>query len=388
MQKNLVEGNLETDLTYWRERVKHPDAVTEKQRAIEESLAENAQRTAVIYEDIVNNTALKKTLEYVGISYESCTASYGLPLQHYFHEQALNILLTLPSDRHAISQNHRILASLTREAIIYSAAGFMRVAEERLNFAQSMQKYMQALAQQDTARIDTSRAAVVQHFVTTLKSVDPDFVQKLFDLEVKSLWEPAKLITDHVTSLAAVQKKKFNVNQVVVPWIERPLNEFWLLSHKVKDELLNSREGVYSRLLRDIVAEIKVDHLIFGIHESVMRKTGLRLIADNTFISKAGLIYGPDPEFGNRLLHVAHHLTERPEKPKHTVFLGDLVNLILLLDEAWEKRGRPFPDDELAYPTEMGRVIGKNGETIIRLVLLKKDTRLIKTAYPWRKKEK
>ncbi|NBI30727.1 RHS repeat domain-containing protein [Chengkuizengella marina] len=107
----------------------------------------------------------------------------------------------------------------------------------------------------------------------------------------------------------------------------------------------------------------------------------LSQIGDNVFESSAGLIYGSDPKFGNRIGHVLAHGVADPSRPNHTVFNVGSDNILGLLDEAWLMRGDPLKDDAAVYLIDVGRVIGTNGETTIRLVIKPNTTEVI-TAYP------
>jgi hypothetical protein len=65
----------------------------------------------------------------------------------------------------------------------------------------------------------------------------------------------------------------------------------------------------------------------------------------------------------------------------HTVFNVGRSDVIGLVDEAWAARGAPLPGDPGAFVVPMGRVVGTNGETAIRVVV-KPGTSEIITAYP------
>jgi hypothetical protein len=58
----------------------------------------------------------------------------------------------------------------------------------------------------------------------------------------------------------------------------------------------------------------------------------------------------------------------------------DALNLV---DEAWARRGVPDPTEPYAFVVDMGRPIGTNGETNIRIVTMTPGGSAVRTAYPW-----
>ena len=104
---------------------------------------------------------------------------------------------------------------------------------------------------------------------------------------------------------------------------------------------------------------------------------------DIVHVSPAGLRYGSDPRFGNRVDHVLSHTTPNPNRPgTHSVFNMQGDDALSLVDEAWMRRGVPDPNDSAAFVVDMGRVIGTAGETSIR-VIVRPGTNQIPTAYPF-----
>ncbi len=101
--------------------------------------------------------------------------------------------------------------------------------------------------------------------------------------------------------------------------------------------------------------------------------------------SAAGLFYGMGSKEGNRVYHVFAHLEPNPDKPIHSVFDSDKAGLITLIDEAWQQRDGAYSkvqgNGNRVYDVDMGRVIGSEGEQMIRLVL-RDGTADIITAYP------
>ncbi len=101
--------------------------------------------------------------------------------------------------------------------------------------------------------------------------------------------------------------------------------------------------------------------------------------------SKGDVFYGFGSKEGTRIEHVFQHLIPRPDKPKHSMFDTNKVGLINLIDEAFENKdagkSKLQNNGYRVYDVEMNRVIGTEGETIIRLVVRDKSNSII-TAYP------
>jgi uncharacterized iron-regulated protein len=107
-------------------------------------------------------------------------------------------------------------------------------------------------------------------------------------------------------------------------------------------------------------------------------------IAKQIWKSPAGLIYGLDVKFGTRIKHVFAHAVPDLNKKTHTVFSVPQNKILELVDEAWLKRRAPLsstiPGAYEVYLVNMGRVIGSQGENIMRIVVKPGSTNLI-TAY-------
>lgn len=103
--------------------------------------------------------------------------------------------------------------------------------------------------------------------------------------------------------------------------------------------------------------------------------------------SPAGLFYGLGSKEGNRVYHVFAHLVPDESKPIHSVFDTDQQGLIDLIDEAWQNRENGYSkaqsNGNRVYDIDMGRVIGTNGESEMRIVVKDGSTSII-TAYPRR----
>jgi hypothetical protein len=142
--------------------------------------------------------------------------------------------------------------------------------------------------------------------------------------------------------------------------------------------------GTTERVYNMTVEDEHVYHV--GLQNLLAHNTGcLTFDGRDSWVSKEGLIYGPDKSksiFNNRVQHVFDHLNPNPQKPLHTVFSVDKKDLIPLLDEAWKNPlKQQVPGDPGAYISPMGRVIGESGEKNIRIVV-KPGTLEIITAYP------
>jgi len=98
------------------------------------------------------------------------------------------------------------------------------------------------------------------------------------------------------------------------------------------------------------------------------------------FRSPAGLIYHPSGKKEARLEHVLLHAYPDDAKTVHSVF-KDKRRIVETVDEAWLRRGSPLKNDPFAYDVPMGRVIGANGETVIRLAVKPGSTEIM-SAYP------
>lgn len=112
--------------------------------------------------------------------------------------------------------------------------------------------------------------------------------------------------------------------------------------------------------------------------------------ATGHFTSQAGIVYGADlsGRFDTRLAHIMAHTRPDPDKPRHSMFLARTSDdVVHLLDEAWKKRGPPERQGGTKgrdiYDVPLGRPVGREGETRIRLVM-ERDSPHIVTAYPVR----
>ena len=120
----------------------------------------------------------------------------------------------------------------------------------------------------------------------------------------------------------------------------------------------------------------RAPHLLEGAAKAAIQSTkykGLRQVSADWLESPAGLRYGPDPQFGNRAEHVLSHTRPDVTKPVHSVFSGPADDVFQLLDEAWKnpKKLQPDPADPRRWEIAMGRVIGTNGESSLRIIVEK-----------------
>ena len=115
------------------------------------------------------------------------------------------------------------------------------------------------------------------------------------------------------------------------------------------------------------------------------KANSLHYNGNGTWTSNAGLIYGQGSKHGNRVKHVLAHTAPDNSKPKHTIFNVDRGSVIGLIDEAWVSSNRGTGTLEgngnVVYNINMGRVVGTNGETSIR-ILTRGYTSEIISSYP------
>ena len=116
---------------------------------------------------------------------------------------------------------------------------------------------------------------------------------------------------------------------------------------------------------------------------NTVNPNALKYNGDGTWTSNSGLIYDQGSKEGNRVLHVLEHTKPNPNKPVHTVFNVDKSNVIGLVDEAWNSRGvgNLASNGYVTYNIDMGKTIGTNGETFMRIVTNGYTNKLI-SAYP------
>lgn len=132
--------------------------------------------------------------------------------------------------------------------------------------------------------------------------------------------------------------------------------------------------------IRDRLAAVEVMNRSEGCDGN---SNALRYGNDGTWISNEGLIYGQGSIDGNRVNHILQHTQLNPYKPIHTVFNVDRCNVIGLVDEAWINRGNGIlqSNGNVYYDIDLGRTVGINGETTIRIITRGYSDNII-TAYP------
>ena len=88
---------------------------------------------------------------------------------------------------------------------------------------------------------------------------------------------------------------------------------------------------------------------------------------------------------GNRVLHVLEHTKPNPNKAIHSVFTARKNEVLGVIDEAWSLKGGMAgvlqANGNRVFDIPMGKVVGTNGETFIRIVV-KDGTSEIITAFP------
>ena len=136
-------------------------------------------------------------------------------------------------------------------------------------------------------------------------------------------------------------------------------------------------------------------------HEPASSASGLgrlRASEGGTFISTAGLRYGPGSREGHRLKHVLLHTQDQPDRPgSHGVFYGGRATALAVVDEAYQiarQRGPPTritrAGRRTIYTVDMGRPVGfvggrtgkKQGHPVASHVRLVLDGRDVITAFP------
>ena len=92
----------------------------------------------------------------------------------------------------------------------------------------------------------------------------------------------------------------------------------------------------------------------------------LKDIGRNNYKSPAGLIYGGGRE--HRIDHVLLHCKDNPSKPTHGIFVGNAVEVMQMIDEAYDKvKSRASgvnsqkSGDKMTHTVSMGRVVGHTG---------------------------
>ncbi len=125
----------------------------------------------------------------------------------------------------------------------------------------------------------------------------------------------------------------------------------------------------------------------------------LRETRRDEYVSPAGLRYTRGSEEGHRLHHIARHLEDVPDRPgRHGVFEGDMRQVLLWLDEAYERaksgaKGTKIREEdgmtvnEVTFDKPLGYIGGRDGgrsgnpsSKRLRLVL---DGDRVITAFPF-----
>ena len=98
----------------------------------------------------------------------------------------------------------------------------------------------------------------------------------------------------------------------------------------------------------------------------------LKTLGDGKWESSQGLIYGQGSIHGSRVKHVLAHATPDPSKPMHSVFNVPNNKVLSVVDEGWAQRSSITPilqaNGNTVRNIPMGKVIGTNGETTLRIV--------------------
>lgn len=106
--------------------------------------------------------------------------------------------------------------------------------------------------------------------------------------------------------------------------------------------------------------------------------------ATRSWTTPAGLVYAEGSKHGNRVKHILDHAAPNPSKPVHSVFNVDRSDVMGLVDEAWTLRQGPGvlqKNGGRQWDIDMGRVVGTNGQTSVRIIVKDGTTQVI-TAFP------
>lgn len=120
-------------------------------------------------------------------------------------------------------------------------------------------------------------------------------------------------------------------------------------------------------------------------------RSWLTEVGKSKYKSPAGLFYT-----GNRLDHVLLHCKDDPSKPTHGIFVGNGVEVVKMVDDAYEmvktkssKVDTQRSGDKMTHTVSMGRVVGHTGgqklkrgrKELKRIKLVLAENRVI-TAFP------
>jgi hypothetical protein len=136
-----------------------------------------------------------------------------------------------------------------------------------------------------------------------------------------------------------------------------------------------------------------------GTRNSELLYDFLKPIGDDKFMSPAGLEYTRGSEEGHRILHVARHTKDQPNRSgKHGVFDGDIVSALRWIDDAYRRAKQNPPAAtkrqdrgstviEARFSKPIGYIGGREGQrqgnpSANRVRLVVRGTRVI-TAFPY-----
>ncbi len=125
----------------------------------------------------------------------------------------------------------------------------------------------------------------------------------------------------------------------------------------------------------------------------------LQKIGEADYLSPAGLRYGRGSQEGHRLKHLARHLEDQPDRPgSHGVFLGDMNQVLIWLDDAYQRakggaRGTSQRNEleRTVYEAEFAEPIGfvggqqgrRNGNPEASSIRLVTEGKRVITAFPF-----
>ena len=136
-----------------------------------------------------------------------------------------------------------------------------------------------------------------------------------------------------------------------------------------------------------VISPLKIKEVAAKMTQDAIKSGQLKQKGPNEWESTGGLLYkGKDPQGNNRIEHVTGHLTVDNTKPKQSIFAVPSDKLLNLIDQAWMKKGNPNnPIDSnkrTVYEIDMGKPIGTNGESKIRIIIEKGTSNEIVSSYP------
>ncbi len=135
------------------------------------------------------------------------------------------------------------------------------------------------------------------------------------------------------------------------------------------ERLLKELEPATLKQLLNVLSPREIKELHDKFDSNTLRKLVANFANDEMWESPAGLRYGSDPNFDNRVQHIFRHGVDEPLRPgAHGVFTAGRSGALEVIDEAWTLAQRGGPHVEVSqqgartrYIVDMGREIGYVG---------------------------